>query len=170
MSAVVAAQIVGCATVVAIDVIPERVELASEPGATHTTDANETGNVVEEVPGDHRRRCRLHPGDDCGAQGIRGAVDSLAPVGVCGLIGAAPLGIEVSPGMNDLPIPGKTVRGIAEGDPVPDVFVVRLVDLYEGDASRSTASSDTILWRDQPGRGGRRGRQRPQAVLRVEQT
>ncbi len=61
---------------------------------------------------------------------LRQAVEALAPVGVCGLIGAAPLGTEVSLDMNDLLIPGKVVRGIVEGDSVPDVFIPRLVDLY----------------------------------------
>ncbi len=40
------------------------------------------------------------------------------------------MGTEASLDMNDLLIPGKTVRGIVEGDSVPDVFIPRLVDLY----------------------------------------
>ena len=48
MSAVMAARIVGCATVVAIDIIPERLELARELGATHTIDANEGVDAFKE--------------------------------------------------------------------------------------------------------------------------
>ncbi len=61
---------------------------------------------------------------------LRQAVDTLAPLGNCGVIGAAPLGTEVSMDMNGLLIPGKTVRGIVEGDSVPDVFIPRLVELH----------------------------------------
>ena len=130
MSAVMAARIVGCATIVAIDVISERLELARELGATHTIDANESENVVEEVQGftgggaDYTLESSAIPAV------LRQAVEALAPTGVCGIIGAAPLGTEVSLDMNDLLIPGKVVRGIVEGDSVPEVFIPRLVDLY----------------------------------------
>ncbi len=62
---------------------------------------------------------------------FRQAVDALAPLGVCGLIGAAPLGTEVSLDINNILIPGRTVRGIVEGDSVPDVFIPRLIELYD---------------------------------------
>ena len=130
MSAVMAARIVGCATIVAIDVVPERLELARELGATHIINANEAENVVEEAQeitgggADYTLETTAAPAV------FRQAVDSLAPLGVCGFIGAAPLGTEVSLDMNDILIPGKTVRGIVEGDSVPDVFIPRLVELY----------------------------------------
>jgi aryl-alcohol dehydrogenase len=53
------------------------------------------------------------------------------PLGTCGLIGAAPLGTEVSLDMNNILIPGRTVRGIVEGDSVPDVFIPQLIELYD---------------------------------------
>ena len=62
---------------------------------------------------------------------FRQAVDCLAPIGVCGLVGAAPLGTEASLDMNNILIPGRTVRGIVEGDSVPDVFIPRLIELYD---------------------------------------
>jgi aryl-alcohol dehydrogenase len=130
MSAVMAARIVGCATIIATDVIPERLELARELGATHTINANESENVVEEVQGitDGGANCTLETSAVPAV--LRQAVEALAPTGVCGIIGAAPLGTEVSLDMNDLLIPGKVVRGIVEGDSVPDVFIPRLVNLY----------------------------------------
>jgi aryl-alcohol dehydrogenase len=33
--------------------------------------------------------------------------------------------------MNNILIPGRTVRGIVEGDSVPDVFIPRLIELYD---------------------------------------
>ena len=50
-------------------------------------------------------------------------------LGVCGLIGAAPPGAEVSLDMTML-LNGRTVRGILEGDSVPDIFIPQLIDLY----------------------------------------
>jgi aryl-alcohol dehydrogenase len=43
-------------------------------------------------------------------------------LGVCGLIGAAPLGTEVTFDMNSI-LFGRTIRGIIEGDSIPDIFI-----------------------------------------------
>ena len=61
---------------------------------------------------------------------LRQAVDALAPLGTCGIVGAPPLGTEANLEMNDVMIPGKTVRGIFEGDAVPDILIPRLIDLH----------------------------------------
>lgn len=60
---------------------------------------------------------------------FRQAVEALALRGVCGLIGAAPLGTEVTFDMNSI-LFGRTIRGIIEGDSVPDVFIPQLIELY----------------------------------------
>ena len=49
--------------------------------------------------------------------------------GVCGLIGAAPLGTEASFDMNEI-LFGRTIRGVIGGDSVPDMFIPRLIDLH----------------------------------------
>ena len=59
----------------------------------------------------------------------RQAVDSLTLTGVCGQIGVAPLGTEVSLDINNIMF-GRTLRGIIEGDSMPDRFIPSLVDLY----------------------------------------
>ncbi len=131
ISAVMAAVIAGCTTVIGIDVKDNRLELARELGATHTI--NGAGSdAVEEIGNitgggaDYALETTAVP------ELLSQAVQALAPLGVCGLVGAAPLGTEASLDMNDILIPGKTVRGIVEGDSVPDVFIPRLIELYEG--------------------------------------
>ena len=57
------------------------------------------------------------------------AVDCLRFTGVCGLIGAAPLGTEVNIDMNNI-LFGRTLRGIVEGDSIPDIFIPQLIELY----------------------------------------
>ena len=49
--------------------------------------------------------------------------------GVCGLIGGAALGTEVTFDMNTI-LFGRTVRGIIEGDSIPEIFIPRLIELY----------------------------------------
>jgi aryl-alcohol dehydrogenase len=60
---------------------------------------------------------------------LRQAVDCLRQGGVCGLVGAAPLGTEASVDMNTI-LFGRTLRGIIEGDSIPDIFIPQLIELY----------------------------------------
>ena len=128
MSAIMAAVAAGCSTIVGVDVRPERLELARELGATHAVNGAEV-DAVEEVG----RITGGGPNYALETTGVpevlRQAVDALAPLGTCGIVGAPPVGTEVSLDWNGVMIPGKTVRGVIEGDSVPDVFIPLLVEL-----------------------------------------
>lgn len=128
-SAIMAARVAGCTTIIGIDVEESPLELARELGATHTINSSETdaGEEIANITGggvDYAIETTAAP------EVARHAVDALAPLGVCGLVGAAPLGTEFSLDMNDVLIPGKTVCGIVEGDSIPDLFIPRLIELY----------------------------------------
>lgn len=128
MSAIMAAAVAGCTTIIGVDVRDNRLELARELGATHTVNGGEQDAVAEiqRITGDgadYTVETTASPAV------FRQAVDALRLRGVCGLIGAAALGTEVSLDMNTI-LFGRTVRGIIEGDSIPDVFIPRLVELY----------------------------------------
>lgn len=61
---------------------------------------------------------------------IRQAVESLAPRGVCGILGAAPAGSEMTLDVLHLMTAGRAVRGIVEGDANPKAFIPMLIELY----------------------------------------
>ncbi|MCM8748766.1 NAD(P)-dependent alcohol dehydrogenase [Thermomicrobiaceae bacterium CFH 74404] len=128
LSAVMAARLSGCTTIIGVDIRPQRLELARELGATHVINAQETEVVqaIRELTGggaDYSIETTASP------RVFRQAVDCLNQLGVCGLIGAAPMGTETSLDMNTI-LFGRTVRGIIEGDSVPDLFIPQLVELY----------------------------------------
>jgi len=128
LSAVMAARVVGCASIIAIDLNDSRLELAMELGATHTINAGKQNpvEVIQELTGDgvqYSLECTGLPSV------VRQAVDSLRLTGVCGVIGVAPLGTEITLDMNGIMF-GRTVRGIIEGDSVPQTFIPKLVGLY----------------------------------------
>lgn len=128
LAAVMAAKVVGCTTIVAVDPQESRRALASELGATHVVDPAEGGPVerIQAIGGsgvDFSLECTGIPAV------LRQAVDCLTVPGVCGLIGAAPLGTEVSLDMNSIMF-GRTVLGIVEGQSVPDLFIPTLVELH----------------------------------------
>jgi aryl-alcohol dehydrogenase len=126
LAAIMAAYAVGCTTIIAIDPQESRRSLAEELGATHAFDPTQC-NVVEEIQklggADFSLECTGIPAV------FRQAVDCLAVPGVCGLVGAAPLGTEVTLDMNSIMF-GRTVLGIIEGQSVPDVFIPKLVELH----------------------------------------
>jgi len=130
LAAVMAGAIAGAGTIVAVDLRPARLELARELGATHVVDAS-LEDPVEAV------RAATGGGADFSLEAtgspavLRQAVDCLAPLGACGVIGAPAFGTEVTLDVNTILVGGRTVRGVVEGDSVPQVFLPRLVRLWE---------------------------------------
>ena len=59
------------------------------------------------------------------------AVYATGPGGTCGLIGAPPFGAEVSLDVNQVLAMGRSLAGIVEGQSVPDVFLPRLIALWQ---------------------------------------
>ncbi|HEU5363214.1 MAG TPA: NAD(P)-dependent alcohol dehydrogenase [Gaiellaceae bacterium] len=127
LAGLLAARASGCRSIVAVDLRESRLELARELGATHVVDASREDPVeaIRELGGADRAL------EATGApQAVRAAVDCLAPVGVCGIVGAPALGTEVSLDVNHVMTAGRVVRGIVEGEAVPQEFLPRLVDLW----------------------------------------
>lgn len=128
LSAVLAAVVCGCSMIVAIDINEERLRLAKELGATHTINPAKADPVqeIQKLTGggiDYSLECTGIP------QVFRQAVDSVAMGGVCGLIGVAPAGMEVNLDMQNI-LNARTIKGIVEGDSIPDIFIPQLVELH----------------------------------------
>jgi aryl-alcohol dehydrogenase len=128
LSAIMAAVVVGSTAIIGVDVNPDRLEMAKNLGATHTIHAGQT-NPVEEIQkitaggANYSLECTGIP------EVLSQALDSLALTGVCGLIGVAPFGSRVSLDCQNI-LNGRTVRGIVEGDSIPEIFIPQLIDLY----------------------------------------
>jgi len=129
LSAVMAARVAGATAIIAVDVVPSRLALAKELGATHTVNSRETDPVeaVQKITGggaDYTLESSGRPAV------LRQAIDALAIKGVCGIVGAPALGTEASFDVNGVMTAGKRIIGIIEGDSVPDLFIPSLVELY----------------------------------------
>jgi aryl-alcohol dehydrogenase len=129
LSAVMAAAIAGCTTIVAVDVRASRLELAREVGATDVVDAS-AGDPVEAIRAATGGGAAFSLEASGSPQALRAAVECLAPTGVCGIVGAPAMGTEVSLDVNQVMTGGRVVRGIVEGESVPAQFLPTLVDLW----------------------------------------
>jgi aryl-alcohol dehydrogenase len=129
LSAIMAAKVADAAQIIAIDLNPERLALAAELGATHVIDAGNQ-STVEEL------RQLLPAGVDYALDTsgnlavIHTAIESLAPRGICGLIGAMPPGSKLELDTTHLMSGGRVVMGIVEGSSDPKRLVPQLISLY----------------------------------------
>ena len=127
LSGLMAAKIAGCDPIVAVDVHEHRLKLARELGATHTIDHAGRTDVVEEIRKITGLGARYTLETSALPAVFREAVDCLMPAGTCVLLGSAPKGTEVTfetPFLQN----GRTVRGVIQGDSVPQEFIPLLVD------------------------------------------
>lgn len=129
LSALLGANLVGCGEVIAVDLNSDRLEQALALGADHTINPGEDGDPVDVIQDIRARGVDFALETTGDPQVLRQAVDSLAPGGTCGVIGAPPFGTDVSLDVNHL-LNGRTVRGIVEGDSIPKSFIPTLVDLH----------------------------------------
>jgi aryl-alcohol dehydrogenase len=128
MSAILGAVVCGCTTIIAVDINADRLETAKSLGATHTVNASKMDPVeaVQDITSggaEFSLECVGNP------KVLRQAVDVLPRLGVCGLLGVVPPGTEVGLDMDAI-MNGRTVKGIIEGDAIPDLFIPKLIDLY----------------------------------------
>ena len=128
LAAIMAARIAGANPIIGVDIIPSRLQVASELGATHTIDARkeDVRQRVAEITGsgvDYALEITAIP------EMLKLAVDILAPCGTAGLIGGGIPGAEAPIRMSQLLL-GRTVRGIVQGDSIPQLFIPKLIAMY----------------------------------------
>lgn len=129
LSAVMAAKLAGCTTIVAVDIQESRLQLARDLGATHAVN-NKDAAAVEVI-----RSLTRQKGVDYTIETtahnrvIRQAVDCLTTPGVCAVVGLAKIGSQVELDINGIMF-GRTVRGVVEGESIPSVMIPALIDLW----------------------------------------
>ncbi|MGA7955926.1 MAG: zinc-binding dehydrogenase, partial [Xanthobacteraceae bacterium] len=96
--------------------------------ATHAIDYRSCGDVVGEIRKLTGNGVRYAAETSALPVVLRQAIEALMPGGLCTLLGSAPKGTDASFEMPFLQ-QGRSVRGVVQGDSVPNEFIPRLVDL-----------------------------------------
>lgn len=128
LSAVMAAALSPAASIIAVDVVRSRLDLALELGATAVVDASQedvTARLAELTGGrglDNAVDTTANPSV------TRTAVDSLATFGTLAVVGAPPPGTDVGIDLQDLLV-GRRIVGVTEGDSEPESFIPTLAEL-----------------------------------------
>ncbi|MGE4322776.1 MAG: NAD(P)-dependent alcohol dehydrogenase [Sphingobium sp.] len=130
LSAVMAAKIAGCTTIIVAEPHAERRALALELGATHVIDPVASPDLAAAV------RDIVPIGVDFAFDTsaretvLEAIMSALAPQGTLGCVGAATGEPKMTILMNQAVSLGLAVRGIIEGDSVPQDFIPRMIGYY----------------------------------------
>jgi aryl-alcohol dehydrogenase len=127
LSGLMAAKIAGCDPIIAVDIHEHRLALARQLGATHTINHAGRTDIVAEIRKVTGLGARYTLETSALPAVFRESVEALMPAGTCILLGSARKGTETSLEMPFLQN-GRTVRGVIQGDSVPQEFIPLLVD------------------------------------------
>jgi aryl-alcohol dehydrogenase len=128
LASVMAARVAGADPIIAVDINDERLVLARSLGATHVVNGKKEDTKARIV--EITRRGADYIVDLTGSpQMLAMAVEALAPTGTVAMIGAARQGTQAPIDMASL-LNGRVVRGVIQGDAVPQIFIPKLIDLY----------------------------------------
>lgn len=130
MAAVLAAVVAEAGTIIAVDPVASRRAFAEELGATHTVDPNDGDPVerIREITGGGAEYAL----DTTGVPAVfRQLSDCLGTLGHGAMVGATTPGTEGTVDIGTTLLSGQTLHMVIEGDAVPQVFVPRLIGLYE---------------------------------------
>jgi aryl-alcohol dehydrogenase len=134
LSAIMAAKVAGAKNIIAIDLNPGRLRLATELGATHSfvpddfADATALVNQVKSITQTNGCQYAI---DTTGIPSVlRQAFDCCGPLGVTAMIAPGVPGTEVSIEMLGL-LPGKSLRGVTQGDAESKTFIPKMIELWQ---------------------------------------
>lgn len=122
LAAVMAARLAGADPIIGIDIVPERLALAQQFGATHTLDSR------QQDPASHIARITGHGVDYAvetsgNPEMHRLAKKMLNPQGTAALVAGG--------GAQEMLPEGRKALGIIQGDAVPQHFIPRLIEFYQ---------------------------------------
>ncbi len=122
MAALMAARIVGANPIIGVDIIPMRLELAQELGATHTINNrhDDISSRLSDITGSGVDYVLETTGN---SKLLQLATNVLNPQGAVAIIAGAS-------GLAPLP-EGRKIFRIIEGDAIPQRFIPRMIELYQ---------------------------------------
>jgi aryl-alcohol dehydrogenase len=127
LAAVMAARVAGATTIIAIDTQASRLDLSRELGATHAIDGGDE-DIARQI------RKITQGGVDFGFDTtglpdvIASDLDALAIGGTLGVVGVQRGEVHVGPELMQYM---RVLRGIVEGDVVPQRFIPQLIELWQ---------------------------------------
>ena len=130
LSAIMAANIVGCNNLVAVDINNERLNIAQKLGATHIINSKNE-NVIDKINEITNGKGSDFSLETAGTETtFKNAIDCLSNLGTCGIV-TTPLKGQMFPfSPTSILLGGKKLIGILMGSSIPEIFIPKLINLY----------------------------------------
>lgn len=129
LAGIMAGKIANASHVIAIDINDERLAIAKELGATDTINSMNEDVIerVKEITGGKGAQYAL---ETTGVPVVvNSAIKSLANKGEMATVAVSKKSVEIDVAHDILPY-SRTIKGVIEGDAVPQLFIPKLVDFY----------------------------------------
>jgi len=130
LAALMAARLTPATRIIVVDVVPERLALAEELGATHTVNAASVDSVeaISEITGGRGADRIIEASGNTSV--LKQALTTMGTDSVVAIVGAPPFGSEVSLDILDAIVKGPRIIGVNQGRSVPRVVIPALVDHF----------------------------------------
>lgn len=129
LAGIMAGKIANAAHVIAVDINDDRLAIAKDLGATDTINSM-TEDVVEQILKITGGLGAQYALDTTGVPAvIQTALKSLDIKGELATVGVVKGPVEININ-DDVMVPSRTIKGVIEGDAVPQLFIPKLVDFY----------------------------------------
>ncbi|KAK1716287.1 AreB protein [Colletotrichum lupini] len=131
LAALMAAHYLETGQIIAVDIVPERLVLAKELGATHTINSRECSDVVQEI----KKISNGGPAFAVECTGILKVIEDMiaciGPLGTAVQVGVPPPGAIIKLDPQEFLIGNKKYVGVIEGDAVPAEFIPKLISMHQ---------------------------------------
>jgi aryl-alcohol dehydrogenase len=125
-----AGRLVGADPLIAIDIVPDRLALARELGASHVLDARD-GELAARIRDIARDGADFTLETSGNEQALNDAILALASGGSCGMVIAPHLGHKYPFSPTEVFARAARLVGIIQGSAVPRVFLAKLLELHQ---------------------------------------
>ncbi|MDC0074835.1 NAD(P)-dependent alcohol dehydrogenase [Alphaproteobacteria bacterium] len=130
LSAIMAANLIQCGRLIAVDTNADRLEISKKLGATHIINPDKE-NVLESIRNITNDRGANFSLETSGVEkSFNQAIECLSNLGVCGIVTTPSNGEKIQFSPTSILLGGKKLIGILEGSSVPDIFIPKLVKLF----------------------------------------
>ncbi|RSL67348.1 hypothetical protein CEP53_003023 [Fusarium sp. AF-6] len=132
LAAIMAAKLKGCRTIIGIDRVPARIEMAKKLGATHGIDTSNISNLVDEV-----RKVTEGSGSTITVDAtgvlplIQQGLEFTANQGKMILLGVAPMDAGLEIAVVPYMVTGKQIMGSMEGGVYPEDYIPKMIRWYQ---------------------------------------
>ncbi|KAH0429152.1 alcohol dehydrogenase [Colletotrichum camelliae] len=131
LAALMAAKYLEVGQIIAIDIVPGRLELAKELGATHTFNSKESSDIVRDV----QKATDGGPMYAIDCTGVLKVIEDMIacvrPLGTAVLVGVPPPAADIKIDAQAFLLANKRLIGVIEGDSYPPDFIPKLISMHQ---------------------------------------